>query len=309
MQAELKLDCSPLGKARSAHASKLPITAISMLATPPACPPPQQTDTINLSSRAVSGGDSFSFSSSVQSGDGSQQLSQWPAPARSPLAAAKSPSRAGGSPVPAQCTTWKSQAAVVPPPDLKWSPTIERLIMNSTKQVGTALAMYTTRQSCCQQVQSQLQHLTRGFVLNAQIEAIEQTAQQAVTVVLRNMAPLRKLARGAGAPIRRDAYGLNVRLGIRQAATAELIEASSCLLDDLAHLFRLLAGQPSAAGQHGRTSGRHIATIATVPHCSIVCACASTHAVRQNITVCFAPSTPDLATAPGKCMTAFPDVF
>lgn len=90
-------------------------------------------------------------------------------------------------------------------------------------------------------------------------------------MVLRNMAPLRKLARGAaGAPITRDAYGLNIRLGIRQSATAELIEASSCLLDDLAHLFALLAGQPSAAGQHGRTSGRHIAAIATVTPCSII---------------------------------------
>ena len=135
MQPELKLDCSPVCKARSAHAAKLPITAISLLATPPACPPPQQPNTVNLSSRAGSGGDSCSFSSSVQSGDGGQQLSQWPAPAPSPPAAAKSPSQAGGSPVPAQCTTWKSQAAVVPPPDLKWSPTIERLIMNSTKQV------------------------------------------------------------------------------------------------------------------------------------------------------------------------------
>jgi hypothetical protein len=94
-------------------------------------------------------------------------------------------------------------------------------------------------------------------------------------VVLRNMAPLRKLARGAGAPITRDAYGLNIRLGIRQSAMAELMEASSCLLDDLAHLFALLAGQPSAAGQHGRTSGRHIAAIATVTPCSIICACAS----------------------------------
>ena len=169
--------------------------------------------------------------------------------------------------------------------------------------------MCIVSQGCCQRGQLREPRLTKCCGCAAQIEAIEQTAQQAVTVVLRNMAPLRKLARGAGAPVRRDAYGLNIRLGIRQAATAELMEASSCLLDDLAHLFRLLAGQPSAAGQHGRTSGRHIATIATVPHCSIVCACASTHANKQSITVCFACSTPDLATAPGNCMTAIPDEF
>lgn len=98
-----------------------------------------------------------------------------------------------------------------------------------------------------------------------QIEAIEQVAQQAVTVVLRNMAPLRKLARGAASnQINRNAYGLHVRLAMRRSATAELIDASASLLADLAHLFSLIAGQQSAAGQRGRTSGRHIATLMKV---------------------------------------------
>lgn len=51
---------------------------------------------------------------------------------------------------------------------------------------------------------------------------------------------------------------------MRQSATAELIEASAALLADLAHLFALLAAQQSPAGQHGRTSGRHIATLTKV---------------------------------------------
>ncbi len=83
----------------------------------------------------VESGDSFSFTfSSVQGGDDWKQPSQRPPAALTPPAAAKSPSGSIGSPVPAERTTWKSQAG--PPPDLKWSPTIERLIMNSTKQVA-----------------------------------------------------------------------------------------------------------------------------------------------------------------------------
>lgn len=137
MQAEQPPFGSPVGKARSANASKLPVTAISMVATPPAPWPPQHTHPVILNSLAVNGGDSFTFSYSGQDGDDGQQLSQGPpSPPTPPPAAAKSPSRPGGSPVTPQPTTWKSQAAIGPPSDLKWSPTIERLIMNSTKQVG-----------------------------------------------------------------------------------------------------------------------------------------------------------------------------
>jgi hypothetical protein len=136
MQAEQPPSGSPVGKARSVNASKLPVTAISMVATPPAPWPPQHTHTVNLNSPTVTGGDSFSFSvsSSGQGGDDGQQLAQ--GPPSPPPAAAKSPSRTCGSPVMPQHTTWKSQTAIGPPSDLKWSPTIERLIMNSTKQVG-----------------------------------------------------------------------------------------------------------------------------------------------------------------------------
>lgn len=223
-KARQQLFSSPSGKAGDGS-GQLPVTAISSAVAPPALRAPQQPEAADLRSSSLGGG--ASISSSMHNTMDIVQLSKLPASPIRPVLSG-SPVRPRAVAAKAERVTWKSQAAVGPPPDLIWSSTVERLIMNSTKQ----------------------------------IEAIEQVAQQAVTVVLRNMAPLRKLARGAACnQINRNAYGLSVRLAMRRSATAELIDASASLLADLAHLFSLIAGQQSAAGQRGRTSGRHIATL------------------------------------------------
>jgi hypothetical protein len=123
------------------------VTAVSTATAAPASRPPQQHDAATFSSLAANGGSSFS--SSMRGGDGGQQASKGLPVAPSQPGAAKSPSRASGSPAKTQRTTWKSQAAVGPPPDLTWSPTVERLIMNSTKQVQQPPECTVAQDLCC----------------------------------------------------------------------------------------------------------------------------------------------------------------
>jgi len=89
--------------------------------------------------------------------------------------------------------------------------------------------------------------------------------QQAVTVVLRAMPPLRQLSRGAAQ--QRDRYAVSVRLAMRRGAISALMDASGALLADMQHLFGLLSAQHSGSGQHGRTHARRIESLTKVRCC------------------------------------------
>lgn len=138
LQARQKLFSSRSGKAGNASASRLPVSAVSAAAAPKASRALQPADAPPLSNLSMNG--AASVDSGMHSGGMEPvQLSRLPASLIRPMLGG-SPVRAGGSQVKAERATWKSQASVGPPPDLKWSPTVERLIMNSTKQVWSCVA-------------------------------------------------------------------------------------------------------------------------------------------------------------------------
>lgn len=148
-QARQQLFSSPSGKGGDGS-SQLPVTAVSSAVAPPALRAPQQPEAAALRSSSLGGG--ASISSSMRNTADIVQLSKLPASPIRPVLGA-SPVRASAVAAKADRTTWKSQAAVGPPPDLIWSPTVERLIMNSTKQVrgpAAAGAFLPSSNSGCQ---------------------------------------------------------------------------------------------------------------------------------------------------------------
>lgn len=126
-QVQQQLFGSPGGKSRSKSPSRQ-INASASAASPPASPAPHKADAAPPS---AAHNDDASLTSGMQNTADIVQLSKLPASQIRP--AIGSPVRRGGNGE--ARGAWKSAATSGPPPGLKWSPTVERLIMNSTQQV------------------------------------------------------------------------------------------------------------------------------------------------------------------------------